>query len=293
MKTIIYSPYDCVVKYKNNQQELSQNEHLVFEEAEDIISIYPVGKNSRYSFEIDLKDDIQSNFYSKIKKEDRLLIFLIDGLISENIDIFSFTHKDIDSFVEISKNQLTFRTNHHKKVITLSNPISNIQCGNFEHIDYIYFIDKKKEYIIAYNTLSNKAKLLQGEKIEIKDNGFTITNENNNFYKKIVEDYIIDCEGLKVKSKVFVKKENISSNLLIFNFMNAIKIKDYDNAYSFLSDKLKRDISKDTIRNYFGDVSYFYIIDSHTVFAISNGNNIVYDFSILDSKINEINDNLD
>lgn len=291
MKTTIYTPYDCILKFNDKELSLSQNEHLSFEENIKTISVYPLNKNKKYSFEINLKDS-DSTFYRVIKKEDKLLVFLLEGLISENIDIYSFSNEKGDSFVEIGKNTVIFKSDKHQKVITLSNNMKDFSCGNFEHIDYVTFKDDKKEYILAYNIVSNKAKFLQGDKIEIKDSGFIVTCENNEFYKSIIEEYFIDKEGLKSKSKTFSKKDVFPNNFVVYSFMNAIKLKDYESAHSYLTKRLKKEISIQSLKSYFGDVSYFYVIDPQTCFAITFNKNVLYDFVLKDDEIEEINDNL-
>lgn len=293
MKTIIYTPYDCLIKYKEKSIHLSINEHLLFENVDDIIEIFPTGKTKKYSFSINLNKEQQSCFYSIIKKEDKILIFLIDGLILENVDIYSFSYKGKTSSIEISKDKISFISPLHKKNVTLSSSVKILDCGNFKFINYVHFQnDKNKEFLIAYNTLNNKTKLLQGDNFEIKQNGFSITNTTNNFYKNIQEEFLVDDEGLKAKSKVFSLKETAETEMNIFRFMNDINIKNYQEAFSFLSPHLQNSLSVQHLKNYFGDISYFYCIDSKTCFAISNGKNIIYEFEFENNLIKEINDNI-
>ena len=289
MEIVIYSPFDCLIKTQNDEMLLDQNEHIIFEDKFEKIDVYPVNKNSRYSFSIDL-DKESSPFYSIIKQPDKILIFLLDGLIAENVDLFDFSYNGNESNVEIGKNQIIFKSNEHKKTITLPNEVTDVKCGNFKHINYVTFKDEEKCNIIAYNVTNNKTKLFQGENIEITDNGFVITNERNNFYKKIVEEYIVDEQGLKSKSKVFSQKESFPDSLVPYMFMNSLKLKDYENAIQFLSDELKNKLNPQALKNYFGDISYFYIIDQTTAFAIANGKNLIYSFKTSQNKIYDILD---
>lgn len=289
MKIVIYSPYDCIVKSNNDETFLTSNEHLILDEQQKIF-VYPTGKSSKYSFEINF-NEAASPLYRIIQKDDKLLVFLIDGLLAENVDIFSFSHKNQDSFIEIGKNQITFKTASHQKAVLLPAKTENIKCGNFEHINYVAFEDKKKSYLIAYNTLSNKTRLFQGNNIELREDGFVLTNSNS-FYKNIVEEYAIDSHELKVKSRTFSQRENYSNNFISYMFISSIKIKDYEGAYSLLSQSLQNHLTIDLLKNYFGEISYFYVIDPLTVFAISNGKNVIYEFNIEQDKIKEISDNL-
>ena len=63
-KIIIYSPYDCLVKTRNEENTLETNCNLEIDrDIEQPISIYPIGKNSKYSFNIDITNKT-SKFYS-------------------------------------------------------------------------------------------------------------------------------------------------------------------------------------------------------------------------------------
>lgn len=290
MKTIIYSPYDCLVQTTDNKFFLSLNEHLEIDEMFDTLKIYPTGKSKKYSFEVDVKET-DSPFYRVIKKDDKNLIFLLDGLVAENVDIFSFEYDNNKSFVEIEKDKITFKTSAKQKIIYPPSKIKNVECGNFKHIDYVKFDGTNKKFFVAYNIFTNKTKLFQGEDIVVNENGIVITTENNNFYKKIVEEYFIDDDGLKSRSKVFLRKESFSPQLITFVFMNYIKQRDYDGAFDLLHPSLKKELPTQSLKSYFGDISYFYLIDLQTAFAISNGKNVIYEFTFADNKIIEINDN--
>lgn len=291
MKTIIYTPYEALIKTNNQEVWLNKNENIVLEEDEKLISVYPTEKLSRYSFTIDLNEPT-STFYSMMKHDDKNLIFLLDGLIAQNVEVYSFSYQNKDSFVEIGKDQIVFKTDTHQKVIIPQTSFDNVKCGNFKHINYVYFQNKIKSFLLAYNTLTNKAKLFQADEIEINDDGVVLTTNKNNFYKKIVEEYFVDAQGLKVKSRTFSRKENYPNNFISYVFMNSLKIKDYQNAYNLLCYQLKEKLDIDILKTYFGDISYFYVIDPYTIFAISNGKNMIYEFSIDQNNITEITDNL-
>lgn len=287
---IIYSPYDCLIKYKNEQIILDQNEHAILENVDGNIAIFPLNKNSQYSFFIDLKE-FNSSFYRTIKNNNEILVFLLDGIIAENVDVFSFSYKEDKSSIEIGKNQIIFKTEKYNKIIPLPFSPQNVKCGNFGKINYACFDDKNRTYFIAYNTQTNKSKLFQGDEIEIKENGIVVINKKNNFYKEIVEEYFVDNDGLKVKSKVFSKKDNINSRFVCFEFVNSIKLKDFDGAFDMLSPDLQKKLTPNNLKEFLGDISYFYMIDSSTCFAISNNENTIFNFVVKDEKIMDISDN--
>ena len=101
---------------------------------------------------------------------------------------------------------------------------------------------------------------------------------------------MIDKDGLKSKSKVFSQKDNPGFDMISYKFMNAIKVKDYQGAYEMLGENLQKVLSPSAIKKYFGEISYLYPIDKQTCFALSNGENVIYDFVIENDKISEVND---
>ena len=285
MQIIIYSPYDCLVKQDQEEKVLDHNEHLILPLSDKPIEIYPINKNSQYSFLINL-DEKTSSFYSIIEKDGDILVFLMDGIIANNIDIFSFKNR---SSVEVEKNKITFSTDKHKKVLFLPFSPQKVECGNFDYINYARFKDGKKSYLIAYNTRTNKSKLFQGDDIKVNENGFVVTNMKNTFYNQTTMEYIFD-EGIKIKSKVFSKNTNIPQELVTFNFVTCLKLKDYQNALSLLSESLQNTVNEESLKKYFGEITYFYMIDQTTCFALSNGKNKLFRFNIEQNKISEISD---
>ena len=289
MKITIYSPYDCIIKVGETLEAISENEHLVMDNDKKEITIYPSKKSSQYSFALDLKNSA-SPFYRTIEKNGELLIFLLDGLVADNVNIFSFSHNEKQSYVEVGKDKIIFKSESNKKTIPLPCKPSNICCGNFKHINYVSYEDEKKHFLIAYNTQNGKSKLFQGNEIEIKENGFIVTNEKNNFFKKVVEEYFIDEDGLKSKSKVFSRKTIADDNMLCYEFITSIKFKDYQNALNLLTPSLQENIDENALKKYFGDISYFYMIDPLSCFALSNDENKIFVFNIKENKICEISD---
>ncbi len=291
MPLIIYSPYKCIVKNGQNSCELDQNAHLIIDNAQ-IVSIYPVGKSKRYAFNVDINEK-NSKFYRIIEKDDKYLIFLLDGILSENVELYSFNYQNISSLVEISNSCLTFSTDKFKNIISLPTPIKDYKCGQYLHIIYFLYSKNDTQTMIAYNVKNNKAKVFKGDEIQLLDNGFKITSYDKGIYREINEDFIIDKDGVKNSSKTFTLAQNALqlNKLLVFNFISAIKNEDYSSAHQLLSMSLQEKINQEALKKYFGQISYFYLIDDKTVFAISNGENIIYNFSIDDKSILDITDN--
>lgn len=288
---IIYTPYPCLVKMGNSSLELDSNEHAVINDEAPIISVYPVGKNDRYSFNIDLNNTMDSKFYTCLEKDNKKLIFLLDGFLSENVKVFTFHHNNIESQIEVSKSFITFHSKDFKKQIALPYKIEKINCGHFQHIDYVSFSANNHQTLIAYNVKNNKAKIFNADEIDISANGFVLHSKYGN-YKNVEEIYYVDSQGLKAKEKIFVLlNDNIIEELVPYQFMTAIKNGDIKQANDLLSDELKNNTPIEDVLEYFGKITYFYAISPTTIFAISNGKNVLYDFEMKEKRISDISDN--
>ncbi len=286
---VIYTPYECLIKNDNSQQTLDINQHITLENYSSIY-VYPIGKTKRYSFVIDVNDK-NNQFYSIVEKNDKYLIFLIDGLYSQNVDIYSFQFNNEKSFTEVSSQSIKFKTKSHIKKIYLPFSFKKIKCGNFYFINYVLLENNNFNILIAYNTKSNVAKQFHGEKIEVYDKGFKVINSQN-FYDSIEKEYYVDSEGLKLKNKAFVlSDQNYPCELLPYQFMYALKNDDDNIIKNLLSESITSKLSLEDIKNYFGSIDYFYMIDYKTCFALSNKGKIIYEFCVENSKIVEINDN--
>ena len=287
MKTTLYTSYDCIIEFENEKLSLSKNEHISFDNCPSQIIVFPKNKSPKFSFSVD--NASPSQFCRTIEKDDKLLIFLIDGFLQEGVDIFSFMQNEEKNYVKFSKTKVVFSSTSHEKEIYFPSPATLISQGNFKHIAYVCFHCNNEEHLVMYNTVNHKTKMFHGDHFNFTENGFILTKENNAFYKKIEKDFIVDNDGLKCKSKTFVKKD-VSNELLLVNFFNSLKLQDYQSSYDMLSLSLKDKISATDLQKYFGDISYFFPLDQSTCFVVSNGDNIMYELTIENNKIVEISD---
>lgn len=286
---VLYSPYECLIKSNNNEMMMNENEHITLV-ATDLIYVYPVGRTKKYSFVIDINDK-DNQFYSVIEKDDKYLVFLVDGLLSQNSEIFNFKYNNLESFIEVSSHAVTFKTKNNKKKIYIYQKPNTVKCGNFSFIDYVLLELNKSNLLVAYNVKNNNAKQFSGEKIEIKTNGFKIYSSKN-IYDNIEEEYYIDNEGLKLKDKSFVMAEQkYPDELIPYQFMCAVKNGDTNLMNNLLDENIKEKLSIDDVKSYFGNIEYFYMIDCRTCFALSDRQNVIYEFYVKNHKINEISDN--
>lgn len=285
----IYTSFPCTIVSGKEKEELDINEHLNIENDETPIFIYP--KNGNISpFKIDTEN--QSPNYRVIKKDDKILVFLLDGILVENKTCHNFNYNGVKSSIEVGSQSILFSGVKNKKLIHLSSKIDDIKIGSFNFIDYISFSSDDKNVIIAYNPKKNSIKTFTADKIEIEKDGFSLYKKSFN-YEEIKEEYFVDKDGLKVKNKSFkmIETQSFPSEMIVCKFMNAVKCEDWDGGLSFLDKALSRKLNSSSLKQYMGDISYFYMLDTCLCFAISNGKNKIYEFMVKDNKISDINDN--
>ena len=288
MTTIIYSGYDCLIKGEGWQENLDQNQHITFESQPQKLWVYPLSRG-RIAFEIDL-ENTQNAFYRVVKKEDKTLVFLIDGVSAQNVKVFEVTAGENKCKIEVERERVVFSSSTNKKIISLGGQISGGSCGAFYHIAYAKVACKSGEYLLAYNTKTGMAKAFCGERIALTDEGFIVYITPQN-YEEGVQEYIVTKAGLKLKKQNFTSPRTPPEHSLPFQFMSAVKLGDWQSAISMLSPALKENLGEGAMKKYFGEVSYIYPLDKVSIFAISNGENVVYTFSIDGGLICDINDN--
>lgn len=288
---IIYTPYDCMVKYGDEQAELSQNEHLYIDYVRGDIAVYPVGKTDRYAFQINISNN-RSTFYRIVEKEDKTLVFLLDGLLCENCDVHKFQYRGKDFSVDTCKNAVFFSSDASKCQVCLGNTPQNFTCGHFLHIAYAQFSQNEQDVILLYNINNGKMRKCVGDKITLDENGFTVKQNFHGGFEAVQQKFIVDNDGLKcLHQSVEAAETPMNEDLTAFQFMSAIKDRNFSLAHSMLCSSLQDKISIKTLSSYFGEISYLYMLDDCTCFALSDGQNVVYDFIVQNGKINDISDN--
>ncbi|MBE7074148.1 MAG: hypothetical protein E7379_03560 [Clostridiales bacterium] len=283
MKTIIYSTFDCLLKTPSLEKELLSKKNISFDEINEEISVYPMGRSKIIPFTI--SPPFKSPFYKTIIYNDARLIFLLDGIYVQNVQVYNFTHNGRQSRVEIATKEIHFSTNRTKKILHLPQHFDRFNCDKSYHINYVLCENCQESLFVAFNTINGKVKTFDGEKIELKNNQISIkckNGDNLNLY--------LDKDGLKQKEKTFNEKAFYNPLYVANNFMNEIKKGEYLSALNFLSPHLKEIHSSLSLQEYFGEISYIFPIDLYTIFALSNDKEKIYSFEIEKGKIVDISD---
>ena len=223
MKTIIYTSFPCLIKFKDQQETLTKNENLVIEEDFDKLEIYPTEKG-RIAFEVDAFEH-ENTFYRIIERSGKRLVFLLDGLYAENAEVCEFEYNGIKSKIEVYQQKVIFSGRDNKKIIHLTQKYKTYKYGNIKHIDYCILNNFNGENtLLAYNIKKNTAKVFHAKEINEENDGFLLTTSAFG-YSSITQQLYIDDEGLKIQKKDFVQASNLSSpeETIAYQFLNCIK----------------------------------------------------------------------
>lgn len=275
---IVYSPYDCLIKSKEGQITLNKNEHLVLS-SNDPFNVYPVGKSSRYAFVVDLNQQVDSPFYRVLSDNNSLKIFLLDGLLSENCQVFSFFIQGENCSVKASEKYIEFSSTKKQSKVFLPAPYKSLDCGKMQGIVYVHIFEQKQERLLAFNPKTDRIKTFIGDKITVTSSGWKVLGNDE-------KEYYVDKEGLKIKDECSILSK--SPVFIGHNFMSLIEDKQFSKAYLHLSSSLQSRLDADALKGYFGNVSYFYFLEPKICFAISDNKNMLYHFDFQDDKICEI-----
>ena len=273
MKTTIHTPYDCLIKTDKQELFLLRNESFSFQQTEKFY-VYP--SQNKLAFVI---DDRFSTFYYIIEKEDVKHIFLLDGLIMQDVEIHtpSFSGGSIEKHAD----KIVFICKQRKKIIPFLNHYKEVSIGSNFHIGYALFSSKQNNSIVFFNFKNGNSKIFEGERIECDSPHFEIFNKG----KKCT--LLITKEGLKQQDK---KPVVILENPLFpyLSFLQALKEKNYSFCHSLLAETLQQNQTEDDIKAFFGTVNFFQPISYNQAFVFSEGKGEIYSFNYHNGKICDI-----
>lgn len=280
METILFTPYDCLVRADGKEHFIEKNQKLEFSNLPSSLAVYPTSQKRIIPFMV-AKDE-KSPFYKIVKNKQQLFIFLIDGLFVRSSEIYRFPQYECS--VEISSHQIAFITRNSRKEVDLPSPSKDVQCGNFGHIIYLLLNQPNEKILLCFNAKNNLFKLFYAQELSITKNGFSLRQANG-----VRKELFVDKEGLKIKEGGSILYFTSPLNIPLC-FMECLKEKEYSRALSFLSPSLASQ-TEEELFSFFGEIDYIFPINTQEIFAIAGGEGKVYSFATEGGKIQEISDN--
>lgn len=275
MKTIVHTPFDCVIKIANQNTFLAENENFSFKGTEKIY-VYPT--KHKLSFVVDYSP---SPFYSIVEKNDIRHIFLLDEISVQNVEIHNASFVGGNGTIEKHFDEIIFYSQEHKKIVPLTTCYENICIGSCFHIGYALLSSAQNETLVFFNFKNGKSKVFQGEQISFSPPHFEIISYN----KKT--SLTIDKTGLKQHEKPNVV---ILENPLFpyLPFVQGLKEENYSFCHSLLNENLRKAQNESDIKSFFGSVQQFFPLSHNQVFVLADGKGEIYSFSYENGKICDI-----
>lgn len=293
MKTYkIISSYPCLIKTETQSIALEQNFSVILEK-ERTVSVYPVGKTDKFAFDINLNRLGDSPFFCTAQNENETIIYLIDGIKSENAQVVSFG-SNTSSHIEISDDSVTFFSNSHKRTI-MTGHYENYDCYQKHDIMLAHLYSDNKHLVLAFNKKSGKAKSFRADNVELKDDTLILSHKLGDYADQTMHlSLSIDREGLKKTDCHFTysfDKPRLATcdRVVPYAFLEAVKTENYCLAQSYLSSSLE--IDEEKLKAFIGKLDFFFPI-ANNKFCFHSGEGLkTIVFEISNSKICDIDIN--
>ena len=278
MKYTIKTTYPCVIKTQNEYVELDENDNLECEN-EDYVYVYPQNTNQiPFCVNLILQQNTKDYVFFNHSKDHFVILKQNTKIEIEQKQIFSHSSKTCK--VTVGKQKIVF--DGENRVITcqnenLSKTYTAEKVGNF-----VVVLFKNDAY--AYSFEKQKVTHFHGEIQEFENGTLSIVKsfDDNVLRQKTYKVHF--GEKMTFEGEMFSSSET-SANLLCFNFLEAIKAKDFSFATNLLDDNLK--IKKEILPQFFGEISYVLPLNVNEFILLGDKTNYV-SLEVKNGKISDI-----
>ena len=254
MRTLLLTPYQCLVKNNNDEILLSPNETLL---VDGRLLVYPLEKFTPPPFSLDTSDLQRRKEYAFLKTDDETIVCLKSGTMVENFSIAKTTVAGQPCTFEIGEDKIVLTNRDTKKIIHLNSTFDKFTLSSRHNIVCLQLTSEDGNALVTINIKTNKTKVFYGKSIALANNTFSIQEETPLFH--INKSYKIDDEGLK-QSSSSTNVFNYNELTLPYCFLKALQEEEFDLAYDICSQELKDKIDKKALKNFFGHVENFYCL---------------------------------
>lgn len=294
MKDIrIFSEKEFLIEINSSSYEINENKYIMLHNPTSfVLKVFPIEQQKEslpYAIKIDttLNKISSPNECIKIYKLNNSYdIFVYPFLISSSVCLFTNSHliKNTKYTISCYTDRVEIFSNDGK--YTYETELNN--CSSSESEKYIFILSKLKNYkkLIIFNTNSCVFSQIYGTQIEINKKEIkclTPLNDSLNHYKLTtysLSNMEIKDHQLYIKSKA---KNSTLNKVIICNFIDCLKVQDYDNANLFLKNKLP----SNSLAQFFGAIDC-YRVEEDNIVTIYNNIASQYKFDILEGKIIDI-----
>lgn len=279
MKTIIKSPYPCLVKTPSQEVELEEESSLIVTD-EAYLFVYPL-KSGLIPFKV-----------------------TFDGKKSEFYEFFSYNNQNYIVFsmppsVQIVQTENLNFNGKICKVKALSNKISfeindkivEINCQNDDKkifkLNSFACVQTDNDFF-AYNTKNNKLSHFSGQN-SLSGNVLTVTkNFHDSLSRTKTAKYILK-ENIELENENILREEKKTIRELVpYKLLESVKAKDFEFAINLLAQPLKDKVDEAKLCDFFGNFTSFLPISTTEFITLSNKEKNFVTFCMQDDKVCDI-----
>ena len=283
---IFYSPYDALVKYGEKEAFLKEGQSLSIFPLSKVF-IFPVGKFGKISFSLDINNLKENQFFHFTQKDNKILVFLLDGTLVEDGQIFKVVSKGKTIEVEIKSHSVRFFDGQKFKTLHFDQKVKSAKCESKNEFVLCQCFCQDTQTLLIFNPTDFGIKIFKASNISLTSNGFKLEENQNCFFKTLEKEYIYEGNNVKLLS-LSCQENLISQRLLPYKFMVFLKEKNFDLASGILSEDLKKSITSDGLKQIFEKLTYFYFLSDSSCYALIDGQNKILSFMISNSCICDI-----
>ena len=279
MKTIVKSPYSCLVKTATQEIELEEENSLVVTD-EPFLFVYPF-ESGLIPFKV-VFDGKKSDFYHSFSYNGQNYIVFsappsIQIVETENLNFNGKICK-----VKVLADKFSFEINNKCVEINCKNDDRKIfKLNNFACV-------QTDDDFFAYNIKTNKLSHFSGQN-SLSGNVLSVTkNFHDSLCRTKTAKYIL-------KENIELENENISreekktiKELVPYKLLESVKAKDYAFAINLLAEPLKQKVDESKLSEFFGNFTSFLPVSTTEFITLSNKEKKFVTFCMQDDKVCDI-----
>ena len=302
----IFANNSFLIEIEKSNYLLEPNEYIEILNCEKpnlLLKIYPIDQiNLSIPYCLNLKLDKNKVscgcLCSKIYDfKNRVEIYLEPFLIQSNIVLYTNSHTVKNNRYAVACFEDRIKISSLKGEYTYEIQLSSASSFVYENNINILCNFKDKKSLVSFNVVNNVFNCINGDKIEIEENKVkTLTNFNDMAKHIRVCEYVLkddfELENQSLYTKDVEKKSSSCSKLIPYNFFESIKVRDFTQAKTYLSDNLKDNITDEQLLQYFGEFQQIEILSLDPLRYTLYSTNFAKDYEITmqNNKISEINE---
>lgn len=302
MNINIYSNNEFLIEYENQSHILDDSNHIIVTDCTNEVTFkaYPIDQSMLsipFAFSLKIKNNTASCLSQNVKVynlKNRADVFLSPFLIASTNCIYSQSHtiKNVKYLVTAYEDRIKISSSKGEYTFNIS--LSQAQSESVSN--YIYILTKlDKKTLVCFDTTLNTFKSITADQIDLKESEI-VARQN-------IDDMAHHTKVLTLKNDLSISKtENYVDShlskmckrdeLIPYNFFEAIKFGDKNEALSLVSENMKEALKNQDIEQFFGEFEKINITSlSPLVYTLYYPDD-AKDFKItmIDHKIAEIED---